>query len=99
MLLLHELLDVLTLTDALEHISIVCELHHDTAPHTRDVIGYLADQGKVFTYQRELEGSSKKASLYAATNVFLTLARILTSFKAFSFSLSERFWIFTFLRA
>ena len=43
------------------------------------------------TMQSELLGSSKKASLYPATNGFLIDASILTSFKAFSFSLSVRF--------
>lgn len=34
--LLHELLVVLALTDALEHISIVCELHNNTAQQQFD---------------------------------------------------------------
>ena len=45
------------------------------------------------------DSSSIKASLYDITKGLFTLARIRTSFKAFCFSLSERPFNFTFLRA
>ena len=51
------------------------------------------------TYHKLLLGSSIKASLYEEMFGCRTLARILTSFKAFSFSLSESLTILTFLRA
>ena len=51
------------------------------------------------TYHKLLLGSSIKASLYEEMFGCRTLTRILTSFKAFSFSLSESLTILTFLRA
>ena len=51
------------------------------------------------TYHRLLEGSSRNASLYELMFGCLILANIRTSFKAFSFSLSDSLIIFTFFRA
>ena len=53
----------------------------------------------MYVYHRELECSSTKASLYPIMFGCLIDARILTSFNAFSFSLSVRFMSLTFFRA
>lgn len=50
-------------------------------------------------YQRELDASSTKASLYPIILGWRMEARIRTSFRAFSFSFSDRFISFTFFRA
>ena len=52
-----------------------------------------------WTYHKLLLGSSINASLYEQILWCLILARILTSLRAFSFSLSDNLIIFTFLRA
>ena len=51
------------------------------------------------TYHRLLLGSSIKASLYEQILGCLILAKILTSFNAFSFSLSDSLTILTFFKA
>jgi hypothetical protein len=51
-LLLHELLGLLALTDSLKAVAVVCKLHHNALPVM-----------ETKTYQSELEFSSKKASL------------------------------------
>jgi hypothetical protein len=76
------------LADLLEYVTIVCVFHHDTK---------MAIKNKK-AYQSELLGSSKKACLYDTTFLCLMEARILTSFRAFSFSRSERLSIFTFFK-
>ena len=77
------------LADLLEYVTVICVFHHDTK---------MAIKNKK-AYQRELLGSSKKACLYDTTFLCLMEARILTSFRAFSFSRSERLSIFTFFKA
>ena len=49
--------------------------------------------------QRLLSDSSMKASLYEMTKGNFRLAKILSSFNAFYFSLSFNFWRFTFFKA
>jgi hypothetical protein len=79
---------LLILTDFLKYITII-SIFHDDAKEVKGCINY----------QRELDGSSKKACLYEATFLCLIEASILTSFKAFSFSLSDKCDIFTFFNA
>ena len=79
--LFHKLFVVLALANPLKHVTIVRVLHHNAKTA-------LLRQS---TYHNDEEFSSKKASLYPATNGFLILARIRTSFSAFSFSLSDKF--------
>lgn len=74
------------------------QIRQKQSPSSANSITILQSQNKI-TYQRELECSSKNASLYDATNGFLMLARIRTSLRAFSFSLSDKLYILTFLRA
>lgn len=78
----HKLFVRLALTDALETVSIIGKLHDNAAVKVTE---------RNSTYHSEVEASSKKASLYAATKLFLMLAKMRTSLSAFSFSLSDRF--------
>lgn len=79
----------------LKNIAIVGVLHYKT----KKLKGEGQSSDNWITYHRLLLGSSMKASLYAMTLLWLMLARMRTSFKAFSFSLSDKLSIFTFLSA
>jgi len=92
-ILRNVLLLFLMSSDLLKQVTIVWVFHHDAKKS--DELNKNINE----TYHKLLLGSSIKASLYEEMFGCRTLARILTSFKAFSFSLSESLTILTFLRA
>ena len=92
------LLFFLVLGNFLEQVTIVNVFHYDTkiqimiSIHSQQVNSDL-------TYHKLVEASSMKTSLYWHILGWLILARILTSFNAFSFSLSDNLTILTFFKA
>lgn len=83
----------LIVADFLENVSVISILHDQAA---RKVI---VREIMIYTYHKELLLSSIKASLYETTLGWFIEARIRTSFKAFSFSLSDKLSILTFFSA
>lgn len=94
----YVLLFLLMFGNFLEQISVVNVFHYDTK--IQITISILCLQtNKDLTYHKLVEASSMKTSLYWHMLGWLILARILTSFNAFSFSLSDNLTILTFFKA
>lgn len=90
--LLNILLILLVHSNFLEKVSVVGILHHNAIS---EMFRLKLDK----TYHKLLLGSSMKASLYEQILGCLIEAKILTSLRAFSFSLSDSFSILTFFSA
>lgn len=95
---MYVLLFLLMLGNLLEQVSVVHILHYDAENQiTIRIMQHEMNVDK--TYHKLVEASSMKTSLYWHMLGWFILARILTSFNAFSFSLSDNFTIFTFFSA
>ena len=87
--LLYVGLSFLIIANLLKNVPIVGVFHHEAK--LLDKVNY--------TYHKELLVSSMNASLYNITFGLFNEANILTSFRAFSFSFSDKFSILTFFSA
>ena len=94
----YVLLFFLVLGNFLEQVAIVNVFHYDTKIQITISI-HSQQVNQDLTYHKLVEASSMKTSLYWHILGWLILARILTSFNAFSFSLSDNLTILTFFKA
>ena len=95
---MYILLFFLVLGNFLEQVAIVNVFHYDTKIQITISI-HSQQVNQDLTYHKLVEASSMKTSLYWHILGWLILARILTSFNAFSFSLSDNLTILTFFKA
>ena len=92
------LLFFLVLGNFLEQVAIVNVFHYDTKIQITISI-HSQQVNEDLTYHKLVEASSMKTSLYWHILGWLILAKIRTSFNAFSFSLSDNLTILTFFKA